>query len=145
MWPSGKGAAVRQNLCLALGVLGGAISTLFGGWSGAMTTLLICMAVDYLTGMVLAGVFRRSGKTESGALSSAAGLKGLTRKGMILLILLISARLDLLLETHFIRDGVCIAFLVNELISILENAGAMGVPIPPPLERAIDLLRRKGE
>ena len=110
-----------------------------------MTTLLICMAVDYLTGMVLAGVFRRSGKTESGALSSAAGLKGLTRKGMILLILLISARLDLLLETHFIRDGVCIAFLVNELISILENAGAMGVPIPPPLERAIDLLRRKGE
>ena len=134
---------LKPLLCAWLGVLGGMISSWFGGWNSAMTTLLVFMAIDYLSGVILAGVFHRSGKTETGALSSLVGFKGLCKKGMMLLIVLVSARLDLLLGSDFIRDSACIALIVNELISIVENAGLMGVPIPAIITKAIDSLHEK--
>ena len=134
---------LKTLLCAWLGVLGGMISSWFGGWNSAMTTLLVFMAVDYLSGVILAGVFHRSGKTETGALSSLVGFKGLCKKGMMLLIVLVAARLDLLLGSDFIRDSACIALIVNELISIVENAGLMGVPIPAIITKAIDSLHEK--
>ena len=96
-------------------------------------------------GIIVAGVFHRSGKSENGALESRAGFKGLCRKGMILLILLVACRLDLMLGTGYIKDCVCIAFVVNETLSIIENAGLMGVPIPQVLIKAIDVLKAKEE
>ena len=134
---------LKTLLCAWLGVLGGMISSWFGGWNSAMTTLLVFMAIDYLSGVILAGVFHRSGKTETGALSSLVGFKGLCKKGMMLLIVLVAARLDLLLGSDFIRDSACIALIVNELISIVENAGLMGVPIPAIITKAIDSLHEK--
>ena len=134
---------LKPLLCAWLGVLGGMISSWFGGWNSAMTTLLVFMAIDYLSGVILAGVFHRSGKTETGALSSLVGFKGLCKKGMMLLIVLVAARLDLLLGSDFIRDSACIALIVNELISIVENAGLMGVPIPAIITKAIDSLHEK--
>lgn len=125
------------------GVIGGFVSYLFGGWSSAMTTLCIFMAIDYLSGLVVAGVFKGSKKTDSGALSSKVGFKGLFKKLMVLMFVLISSRLDMTLGTTIIRDGVCIAFIANELISIIENAGLMGVPIPKPIKKALDLLQSK--
>ena len=65
-----------------------------------MTTLVIFMGIDYVTGLIVAGVFHNSGKTESGALESRAGWKGLCRKGMTLLIVLIACRLDLIMNTN---------------------------------------------
>ena len=62
-----------------------------------------------------------------------------------MLLVLISAQLDLILDTTYIRDAVCIAFSCNELISILENAGLMGIPMPAALKKAIDLLQSKGK
>lgn len=78
-----------------IGAVGGAIASIFGGWDAAMTTLIIFMCIDYLSGLIVAGVFHASRKTDSGALESRAGWKGLCRKGMILLIVLIAYRLDL--------------------------------------------------
>lgn len=126
-----------------IGALGGIISTLFGGWSAGLTTLLIFMTIDYLSGLVVAGVFKNSNKSETGALESRAGWKGLTRKCMTLLFVLIAHRLDLLVGTSYIRDAVIIGFCVNELLSIVENAGLMGLPLPPILTRAIDVLSEK--
>ena len=136
---------MKEKLCFVMGALGAWIAGLFGGWSSAMTTLLLFMVADYLTGLIVAGVFKNSPKTPTGALQSKAGLIGLIKKGMILLILLIACRLDMLLNTTIIRDGTCISFILNELISITENAGLMGVPIPPPIKRAIDVLKSKEE
>lgn len=79
----------------AVGVFGSIITTAFGGWSAAMTTLIIFMAIDYLTGLITAGVFHKSTKTDSGTLESRAGFKGLCRKGVMLLIVLVACRLDL--------------------------------------------------
>ena len=132
---------MKQIVCTYAGVIGGMIASALGGWDGALATLLGFMAVDYVTGLLVAGVFHRSDKSDSGALSSNAGFRGLTKKGVMLLMVLLGARLDAFLGLSFFRDSVIIAFLTNELISILENAGLMGIPIPAALRRALDLLR----
>lgn len=136
---------IKTAVLAAIGTIGGGIAALFGGWTSAMTTLIIFMVIDYATGIIVAGVFHRSGKSKSGALESRAGFKGLCRKGMILLMLLVACRLDLMLGTGYIKDCVCIAFVVNETLSIIENAGLMGVPIPQVLIKAIDVLKAKEE
>lgn len=136
---------IKTAVLAAIGTIEGGIAALFGGWTSAMTTLIIFMVIDYATGIIVAGVFHRSGKSKSGALESRAGFKGLCRKGMILLILLVACRLDLMLGTGYIKDCVCIAFVVNETLSIIENAGLMGVPIPQVLIKAIDVLKAKEE
>ena len=136
---------MRQTLCAAVGAVGGVISSLFGGWDGAAATLLIFMAVDYISGLVVAGVFHASPKSGGGALESKAGFQGLCRKGMILLVVLVGARLDMLLGTGCIRDGVIIGFCANELLSIIENAGLMGLPLPAAVTGAVDMLTSKAE
>ena len=121
--------------------VGAAIASLFGGWNGAMTTLVILMFIDYVTGIIVAGVFHASPKSSGGALSSAVGFKGICRKFVILLIVVVACRVDLLLETNIIRDATCIGFCANELVSITENAGLMGIPLPRKLVEAIEVLR----
>lgn len=134
-----------NTIYAVIGIIGGAISTAFGGWSSSLTTLLIVMAVDYLTGIIVAAVFNESKKTENGALESRAGFKGLCRKGVILLIVLIACRLDIVLGSTFVRDGVVIAFIANELISIVENASLMGIKMPKVLIHAIETLKEKAD
>ena len=121
--------------------VGAAIASLFGGWNGAMTTLVILMLIDYITGIIVAGVFHASPKSSGGALSSAVGFKGICRKFVILLIVVVACRVDLLLDTNIIRDATCIGFCANELVSITENAGLMGIPLPRRLVEAIEVLR----
>lgn len=136
---------MKSYICATLGVIFARIAAAFGGWSAALTTLIIFMAIDYISGLVLAGVFHRSSKSESGALESKAGWKGLCRKGLTLLIVVVASRLDVMLGTTFVKDAVCIAYICNEAISILENAGLMGVPIPKAVKNAIEILKKKGE
>ena len=121
--------------------VGAAIASLLGGWTGAMTTLVILMLIDYITGIIVAGVFHNSPKCSGGALSSAVGFKGICRKFVILLIVVVACRVDLLLDTNIIRDATCIGFCANELVSITENAGLMGIPLPRKLVEAIEVLR----
>ena len=121
--------------------VGAAIASLLGGWTGAMTTLVILMFIDYVTGIIVAGVFHNSPKCSGGALSSAVGFKGLCRKFVILLIVVVACRVDLLMDTNIIRDATCIGFCANELVSITENAGLMGIPLPRKLVEAIEVLR----
>lgn len=134
---------MKETICTFLGLIGSFVASLFGGFGTGMITLIIFMIVDYVTGLVVAGVFKNSTKTESGALESRAGWKGLCRKGVTLLIVLIAYRLDLLIGTNYIRDAVIIGFCANEAISIIENAGLMGIPLPAVISKAIDLLTKK--
>ena len=134
---------MKITILTVTGLLGSIFSFLFGGWSAAMTTLAICMAVDYITGFAVAAVFKKSPKSESGALESRAGFKGLCRKGAVLLVVLIAHRLDLALGTHFIKDGVITAYILNDAVSIIENIGLMGLPMPQVLKKAIDMLKEE--
>ncbi len=135
---------MKETICTVIGVLGSVIASLFGGWDMGLVTLMIFMGIDYLSGLLVAGVFKKSKKTESGALESRAGWKGLCRKCMTLLFVLIAYRLDLIIGVNYIRDAVIIGFVANELISIVENAGLMGIPLPDAITKAIDVLTSKG-
>lgn len=136
---------MKQTICTAVGLAGSIIANLFGGWDDALTTLLILMVIDYVSGLIVAGVFKKSPKTDTGALESKAGWKGLCRKCMTLVFVLIAYRLDLTIGTDYIRDAVIIAFIANETISLVENAGLMGVPLPAVITKAIDILQKKTE
>lgn len=136
---------MKETLCTVTGLCGSFIATLFGGWSEGMTTLLIFMIIDYISGLAVAGVFKKSKKTDSGALESRAGWKGLCKKMMTLIFVLIGYRLDLALGMDIIQNAVIIGFMTNELISIVENAGLMGLPLPTILTKAIDMLTAKSE
>lgn len=140
-----KETEMKEGFCTAIGVIGSTIASLFGGFDAALITLLIFMGVDYITGLIVAGVFHKSAKTENGALESGAGWKGLCKKGVTLLVVLVACRLDLVMGSNFIRDAVVIAFVANETISIIENAGLMGVPIPTVITKAIEVLKKKSE
>lgn len=136
---------MTKNILISIvGIIGSAIASAFGGWTTGLTTLVIFMAIDYITGLIVAGVFHKSAKTETGTLESRAGFKGLCRKGAMLLVVLVAYRLDLAVGTTYIKDAVIIAFIANETISIIENAGLMGVQIPDTIKNAIDVLQRKG-
>lgn len=136
---------MKQTLCAIWGLIGSAIASLFGGWDAGLATLLIFMAIDYMSGLIVAGVFHTSNKTNSGSLESRAGWKGLCRKCMTLLFVLVAYRLDLVIGTNYIRDAVIIAFIANETISLVENAGLMGLPLPAVITKAIDVLQKKVE
>ena len=135
---------MKNVIITVIGVVGSVIASLFGGWTASLTTLAIFMGIDYLSGLILAGVFHKSPKTETGTLESRTGLKGLIRKCTMFLFVLIGHRLDVAVGTNYIGDGICIAFIANELLSIVENAGLMGVPIPTVITNAIDILKKKG-
>ena len=138
-------SSLKATILAIFGTIGAFISSLFGGWDAALTTLVIFMGIDYLTGLVVAAVFKNSPKTESGALESRVGLKGLLRKGMMLLVVLVAARLDMMSGTSFLKDATVIAFVANETLSILENAGLMGVKYPDVIKNALDILQKKNQ
>lgn len=127
----------------AFGAIGGFIAQLFGGWSNDMTTLLVFMGIDIVMGLMIAAIWQNSKKSLTGALNSVTMWKGLCRKGGSLLIVLVACRLDISLGTNYIRQAVIISLIVNESISIIENAGDMGIPIPKVIIKAIDVLKQK--
>ena len=128
-----------------IGGIGGWIVELLGGWTEDLTTLLIFMGVDYLLGLLIAGFWKKSNKSETGALSSWSAWKGLCRKGVSLLVVLVAYRLDLTLGLSYIKTAVVIAFIANEGLSIMENLGIMGVPFSPVIQNAIEILIKKAE
>lgn len=136
---------MKTSFITVVGAISAVFTSLFGGWDTAMITLAIFMGIDYITGLLVAGVFHKSPKTENGALESRAGWKGLCRKGVTLLIVLVATQLDRVLGMNYLRDAVCIAFITNETISVIENAGLMGIPIPSIITKAIELLKNKSQ
>ena len=133
---------MKDTICVAVGLAGGFFTAIFGGWDSAIITLLVFMAVDFLTGIATAAV-GKSKHSESGKLSSTAGWFGLAKKFCTLLLIIVSVRMDILLGTTYIRDAVCISFCLNELLSIVENTSLMGIPYPPAIKKAIDVLQTK--
>lgn len=134
---------MKDLICTAAGVLGAVLSWAFGGWDEALAALVTCMAVDYISGSIVALVFHNSRKTASGSYNSAYGLKGLCKKGLMLLFVLVAVQLDRVLGATYVRDAVCIGFCVNEVLSITENLGLAGVPLPQAVTKALEQLQTR--
>ena len=134
---------MKETVCTVLGILGSAVCWAFGGWDTAMMTLLVCISVYYVSGSIVALVFHKSNKTESGAYNSAYGLKGLCKKCLMLLFVLVAVQIDRVLGGDYVRDAVCIGFSVNEILSIIENLGLAGIPMPEAIIKALEQLQKK--
>lgn len=128
----------------ATGVVGGVFSALIGGWDLALETLCVIMLLDYLTGLIVAGVFKKSPKSEGGALDSKAAFKGLVKKSLIIIIVVAFHQADKLTGKSFFRDGACWAFFLAELISVIENVGLV-YPLPGFIIKALDWFRKKSD
>ena len=133
---------MKQVFCTAAGILGATAAWAFGGWDTALAALLVCMGVDYISGSMVALVFHKSRKTESGSYNSTYGIQGLCKKGLTLLFVLVAVQIDRLLGTAYVRDAVCIGFCTNEIISIVENLGLAGIPMPTAVTKALEQLQK---
>jgi len=142
---------MKNTIFTGIGICGSFIAGALGGWDTALQTILIFMAIDYVTGLVVAAIFHKSPKTELGILESNAAWKGLAKKGMTLLFILIGVQLDQMMGQGLfimgieftVRNTVIIGFMGPELISIVENAGLMGLPVPDVIKRAIEILNKQ--
>lgn len=133
---------MKETVCTVFAVLGAALSWAFGGWDAALAALVICMAADYISGSIVALVFHNSKKSESGCYNSSYGLKGLCKKGLMLLFVLVAVQMDKVLGADYVRDAVCVGFCTNEVLSITENLGLAGVPMPQAVVKALEQLQK---
>lgn len=137
------GVAFYSAICgLSVGL--SFIANLLGGWNTSLETLLIFMAADYLTGLICSLILKKSTKTESGGYDSKVGIKGLLKKVGILFMVLIAARLDMILnagESNYVCTTVIIFFITNEGLSVIENLGIMGIPLPNIIKEAFCKLK----
>ena len=134
---------IKDMILAALAAVGSAIAGALGGWDSALSTLLILMAIDYVTGVLVAAVWHKSAKTTTGGVSSAAGFKGLLRKMVILLVVWLGAEMDKVLGIDYVRTAARLFYIANEGLSVLENTAIMGVPYPAFVKNMLDALRKK--
>ena len=133
-----------------LAAIGGAIASFFMGLPPIIWVLLAVMTIDYLTG-IICGLMGKSKKTETGGLSSNAAFKGLMKKLLIILAVLLAALLDKAVTMgtgvafEAVAGATCMWFIASEGFSIIENMASMGVPIPGILKQALEIMRKKAD
>ncbi len=117
--------------------IGTIITNFVGDWESSLLLLLIVVIIiDYISGLIAAGI--------KGELSSSFGLKGIGKKVLIFSIVTVAHLLDSILgNQHYIRDATILFYLVNEILSIIENAGRAGVPVPTVLINAVKALKER--
>lgn len=134
---------MKDIFCLVCACVSSAILYLVGDITMPFIILLVFMCTDYITGLLLSAVFKKSKKTKSGGLSSEIGFKGLIKKVCIIISVIVANLLDYVLNTNYIRNVVIISFMTNEVISIIENLGLIGIKVPKAITNAIDILKKK--
>ncbi|GGG55362.1 phage holin family protein [Paenibacillus radicis (ex Gao et al. 2016)] len=125
------------KVCSVSAVFGSIITFAFGGWVESLTVLVVAMGIDYISG-ILASI------KEGRGLNSLFGAWGLAKKGLMLLVILLAHRVDILLDLHNATMGAATYFYIaNELISITENYGRLGLPLPDRIRKIIEVLKDK--
>ena len=116
-------------------IVGTALTWLFGAWDTALMVLVCFMVLDYCTGVIRAFINKE--------VSSDIGLKGIARKAVILIVLIVAVLLDRLLNTGtwVVRTIVCYFYIANEGISLLENCAGLGLPVPESIQNALVQLK----
>ena len=129
---------------------GGVIASFFLGLPSIIWVLVAVMSMDYITGLIC-GIMGVSDKTPHGHLASSEAFKGLMRKILIILVVLLAALLDKTvtmsagIEFAAVTGATCLWFIASEGISVLENCIKMGIKVPAVLTRALELMKTRGE
>ena len=137
--------AVKNGVFAVIATIGSAIANTLGGWDAALQVLLLMIAVDFITGLIVGGVFKKSPKTETGKLSSSECFKGLICKFMILVYILVAVAIDRLIGAPYIRTAVILFFVANEGLSIIENTALMGVPYPSFIKKLLEVMKDRND
>lgn len=128
--------AIMECIKFLISILATVITWILGTWDISVIVLILFMSLDYLTGMIKAYITKE--------LSSRIGIKGLAKKSLILIVLIVAVLLDRLINTTWVfRTLVCYFYIVNEGLSILENCGELGLPLPQKLIDALLQLKDK--
>jgi toxin secretion/phage lysis holin len=129
----------KYTFVLGISLLGSLLSSVFGSLDSLVIILICFVFIDYITG-IIASAFE-------GKLSSEVGFRGIARKLLIFILVAVSHLLDVAIgwNNHFIRDATIFFYMTNEVISIVENAGRAGLPIPDFLTKAIELLKDRSK
>ena len=133
-----------------LAAIGGAIASFFCGLPPIIWVLIAVMTIDYITG-IICGLMGKSPNTENGGVSSKMAFRGLLKKALIILVVLLAALLDKAVSMgtgaafEAVAGATCLWFVASEGLSVLENAAAMGVPIPKILLKALEIMRKQGQ
>ncbi len=139
-----------KKIIETLAAAGGAVLAFFTGLPVIIWILIGVMSLDYLTGL-LCGLMGKSPKTETGGLSSGTAFLGLLKKAVILAVVGLSALVDHAIavsagiEMAAVTGAACLWFVASEGLSIVENAAAMGVPVPGILLKALENVKDRGE
>ena len=139
-----------KKLSEFIAAIGGAIASFFTTMPPLVYILIGVMSIDYVTGLIC-GAMGKSKKTETGYLASHEAWKGLLKKGVILLVVLLANMLDIAVSkgagitVEAVMGATCLWFIASEGLSILENVASMGVPVPKILIRMLEIMREKGD
>lgn len=141
-----ENAVMVKNSALAvLALIGSTVANALGGWDGALKVLVAMMFCDYVCGLLVAGIWKKSNKSESGALDSKAGFKGIVKKCLVLMIVWLAAMMDRGLGLGYARNAVILFYIGNEGLSLVENTALMGFPWPSFLKNALNAVREQGD
>jgi toxin secretion/phage lysis holin len=140
-----KATDIKNAILSGIAIFGTFVANQLGGWDTALAVLVGFMAADLVTGSILALVFHKSEKTDAGKYSSSAGFKGIVKKGVMLLVVWIACLLDELSGAAYARNAIILFFVGNEGLSVLENIGLMGVPLPRFLRNALEAMKDKND
>ncbi|MDP5274363.1 phage holin family protein [Chengkuizengella axinellae] len=126
-------STIFKTIIATLGSIG---SYLFGGLDTLLEVLVIFVLIDFLSGLIAGGL--------EGGLKSKKGFKGIARKIMIFIMVAAAHLTDRAIgDQHLIRDAAIFLYLGNELLSIVENAGRIGIPVPSILMNAVEIFKNK--
>lgn len=123
----------------ALAILGGIAAYLWGPWDALLIALVACVVLDYVTGVIKAAVLKE--------LDSAVGFRGILKKLFIFALVALATIIDRAVPAanHAIRAAVVSFYIANEGLSILENAGEMGIPLPVALKTALAKMKQEAD
>ena len=134
---------ILDNFNFVVGALAGVLTTLFGGWTMGVQVLTIFAISDWITGIFTSIVIGKSNKTVNGTYSSKVGFEGICRKVLMFVFVMLAHQVDLLIGLDYLKDTICIAFILNEAYSMLENAKLWGLNVPTTIIEVLEKFKDK--
>ena len=138
-----------KKVAEVLAAIGGAIVSFFTTMPPLVYILIGVMSIDFITGLIC-GMLGKSKKTENGFLASHEAFRGLMKKMLIILVVVLAAALDYAvsvsagIQFEAVMGAACLWFIASEGLSILENVASMGVPVPKIMLNLREIMRAKG-
>ena len=133
---------VKQVFSLVIGALTTGLLKVIGEPTQDLKILLLLMVLDLIVGFTVSAVWHKSSKTKSGKVSSKVMFKGIVKKILTLVLVVVAYQIDILLGYNVIKHVAIIAFIVQEIISIIENIAITGIKAPDIITKALDILER---